>query len=68
MPVIWKRISFGREANAVTRESDTKLDVGPNDLKTLLADVQERGMNNPGPAFPTTAVVGLRVPRTFLRD
>lgn len=66
--MIRKRISLGRDANAVMTESDTMLDVGPKDLKTLLADVQEIVMNNPGPALLTATVPGFLIPRTFPRD
>jgi hypothetical protein len=67
MPVIWKRISLGCDANAVMPESDTMLNVRQNDLKTVLADVQKIVKNNRGPALLTAAVLGFLVARALLR-
>jgi hypothetical protein len=68
MPVIRKRISLGCDANAVMPDSDTMPNVRQNDLKTLLADVQQIAENNPGSVLLAAAVLGFLVARAFLRD
>jgi hypothetical protein len=42
--------------------------VRENDLKTMMADVQQLVKNNPGPALLTAAALGFLIARTFSRD
>ena len=42
--------------------------VRQNDLKAMLADVQQLVRNNPGPALLTAAALGFLLARTFSRD
>ena len=42
--------------------------VRDNDLKTMMADVQQLVKNNPGPALLTAAALGFLIARTFSRD
>ena len=39
-----------------------------NDLKSMLADVQQLVKRNPGPALLTAAALGFLMARTFSRD
>lgn len=52
-------------ANAVGAAADY---VRENDLKTMMADVQQLVKNNPGPALLTAAALGFLIARTFSRD
>ncbi len=52
-------------ANAVSGAADYVRD---NDLKTMMADVQQLVRNNPGPALLTAAALGFLIARTFTRD
>ena len=52
-------------ANAVGVAADY---VRENDLKAMLADVQQLVKNNPGPALLTAAALGFLIARTFSRD
>jgi ElaB/YqjD/DUF883 family membrane-anchored ribosome-binding protein len=52
-------------ANAVGVAADY---VRENDLKTMMADVQQLVRNNPGPALLTAAALGFLIARTFSRD
>jgi ElaB/YqjD/DUF883 family membrane-anchored ribosome-binding protein len=52
-------------ANAVCVAADY---VRQNDLKTMMADVQQLVKNNPGPALLTAAALGFLIARTFSRD
>jgi ElaB/YqjD/DUF883 family membrane-anchored ribosome-binding protein len=42
--------------------------VRQNDLRTMMADVQQLVRNNPGPALLTAAALGFLLARTFTRD
>ena len=42
--------------------------VRDNDLKTMVADVQQLVKNNPGPALLGAAALGFLLARTFSRD
>jgi ElaB/YqjD/DUF883 family membrane-anchored ribosome-binding protein len=42
--------------------------VRENDLRTMMADVQNLVRNNPGPALLTAAALGFLLARTFSRD
>ena len=42
--------------------------VRQNDLKTMMADVQQVVKNNPGPALLIAAALGFLIARTFSRD
>ena len=42
--------------------------VRENDLRTMMADVQQLVKNNPGPALLTAAALGFLLARTFSRD
>jgi ElaB/YqjD/DUF883 family membrane-anchored ribosome-binding protein len=52
-------------ANAVGAAADYVRD---NDVKTMMADVQQLVRNNPGPALLTAAALGFLIARTFSRD
>jgi ElaB/YqjD/DUF883 family membrane-anchored ribosome-binding protein len=52
-------------ANAVGVAADY---VRQNDVKTMMADVQQLVKNNPGPALLTAAALGFLIARTFSRD
>jgi hypothetical protein len=52
-------------ANAVGVAADY---VRENDLRTMMADVQQLVKNNPGPALLTAAALGFLIARTFTRD
>jgi ElaB/YqjD/DUF883 family membrane-anchored ribosome-binding protein len=52
-------------ANAVGVAADY---VRQNDLKAMMADVQQLVKNNPGPALLTAAALGFLIARTFSRD
>ena len=52
-------------ANAVGAAADY---VRENDLRTMMADVQQLVKNNPGPALLTAAALGFLIARTFSRD
>lgn len=42
--------------------------VRQNDLKAMMADLQQLVKNNPGPALLTAAALGFLIARTFSRD
>lgn len=42
--------------------------VRQNDVKTMMADLQQLVKNNPGPALLTAAALGFLIARTFSRD
>ena len=52
-------------ANAVGVAADY---VRQNDLKAMMADVQQLVKNNPGPALLTAAALGFLIARTLSRD
>ena len=54
-----------KAADALSSTADY---VRENDVKSMMADVQQLVKNNPGPALLTAAVLGFLVARTFSRD